>query len=353
MGTVIRPRLCGLGVMTVPNFCLQHYFLFRRLRAMLKLMRKNTKVIIWTVIGSFAIWGGYSIGFQVNAEGQRAGTVFGKTVSFQEFNQFSKATELFSFQEEVARNPEVLRQQTWQNIIFSREAKRLKIKVKDEEVRAEVAKILGQQKLSQISGAAYQRWVKVVTGGGTPRQFEEIVREMLRIKKLVEQVTSENAPKPTRDEARVAFMERQQGLSSQIVVGQSQSEVADIRDLVKEGKAWQEKVTTTETLELKREEKQNLAALKTIWKLSDEQVKDLFALEQGQLSEVIEVEGKFLLFIIGEKHTVNPSKFDEEGVADAFIQEMVEFEITKRFLEWNIDLLGRSELKDEMLQPKT
>ena len=45
---------------------------------MLKGLRKNTKLIIWSVIIAFALWGGFSVGTQFQKEGRIAGEIFGK-----------------------------------------------------------------------------------------------------------------------------------------------------------------------------------------------------------------------------------------------------------------------------------
>ena len=89
---------------------------------MLKIFRQYTKVIIWIVVGSFILWGGYSVS-ALKKEGRFAGEAFGKAVTFQEYNQFYRATQLFMPAEKPIEDPELLREYTWQNIIYAREAK--------------------------------------------------------------------------------------------------------------------------------------------------------------------------------------------------------------------------------------
>ena len=111
---------------------------------MLKGLRKNTKIIIWMVILSFALWGGFSVGVQFKKEGRVAGEVFGKDITFQEFNRFYKSQLIFSMNGETAKNPDMIKEQTWQSLIYSREAKRLNVEVSDEDVRTEVLRLLAQ-----------------------------------------------------------------------------------------------------------------------------------------------------------------------------------------------------------------
>lgn len=152
---------------------------------MLKLFRKHTKVIIWIVVVSFVIWGGYSV-TTLKKEGRYAGEVFGKSVTFQEYNKFYNATQLFmpSKDKTELENPEVIRTLTWQNIIYAREAKRMGIQVTDEEVRQEVSNILTQQGISAPTEDQYRIWL-TRTLRISPRDFEEGLREFMRIQKLL------------------------------------------------------------------------------------------------------------------------------------------------------------------------
>jgi len=150
---------------------------------MLKIFRKHTKVIIWVVVGSFILWGGYSVS-ALKKEGRYAGEAFGKSVTFQEYNQFYRATQLFMPSEKPLEDPDLLRDYTWQNIIYSREAKHKGINITDEEVRGEIANILKQQGLVSPTAEQYRIWL-TRTLHLSPREFEEGLREFIRIQKLL------------------------------------------------------------------------------------------------------------------------------------------------------------------------
>ncbi len=154
---------------------------------MLKIFRNNTKFIIWiTVVALALLFGAGSIVDLVGGEksGRFAGEAFGRSVTFQEYNQFYLATQLFMPSEKPLDDPELLREYTWQNIIYSREAKHKGIKIKDEEVRGEIAKILQQQGLVNPTAEQYKIWL-TRTLHLSPREFEEGLREFMRIQKLL------------------------------------------------------------------------------------------------------------------------------------------------------------------------
>ena len=159
---------------------------------MLKVFRKHTKMIIWVVVGSFILWGGYSVS-ALKKEGRYAGEVFGKSVSFQEYNQFYRATQLFMPSEKPLEDPELLRKYTWQNIIYSHEAKQSGIKITDEDVRNELANILKQQGLISPTPEQYKIWL-TRSLHISPREFEEGLREFMRIQKLLRVKIASFAP---------------------------------------------------------------------------------------------------------------------------------------------------------------
>ncbi len=150
---------------------------------MLKILRDHTKIIVWSVVIIFAIFGGYQIS-SLKKEGRFAGEVFGKTVTFQEFNLFYNATRIFMPTKEPVQDPDLLRGFTWQNIIYAKEAKREGIKVTDEEVRREIQNLLAQQGLENASPETYKIWL-TRNLRMTTREFEEGLREFIRIQKLL------------------------------------------------------------------------------------------------------------------------------------------------------------------------
>ena len=154
---------------------------------MLKIFRNNTKFIVWITVAALALlFGAGSIADLVSGKksGRFAGEVFGRNVSFQEYNQFYRATQLFMPTDKSLEDPELLRNYTWQNIIYSHEAKREGIKITDENVQSEIANILKQQGLANPTQEQYKIWL-ARSLHISPREFEEGLREFMRIQKLL------------------------------------------------------------------------------------------------------------------------------------------------------------------------
>ncbi len=187
---------------------------------MLKVLRSNTKAIVWiTVVALALLFGAGSIVDLVTnkKDGRYAGKAFGKPVTFQEYNQFYRSTQLFMPTEKAADDPEILRDYTWQNIIYSREAKRKGIKISDDEVQKEIAKILKDQGLVNANEEQYKIWL-TRTLHISPREFEEGLREFMRIQKLLriqiasfvppgyDQLTDTKAKEEAAEKQRLDFM---------------------------------------------------------------------------------------------------------------------------------------------------
>ena len=183
---------------------------------MLKIFRQYTKTIIWIVVGSFILWGGYSVS-ALKKEGRYAGEAFGKPVTFQQYNQFYNATRLFMPSESPLDDADLLRHYTWQNIIYAREAKRNGIQVTDGDVQNEIASILRQQGLTNPTPQQYKIWL-TRSLNMSPRDFEEGLREFMRIQKLLrskiasfapegaDELTDEKAKEEAAEKQRIAFM---------------------------------------------------------------------------------------------------------------------------------------------------
>ena len=174
---------------------------------MLKFLRKNTKTIVWTVVIAFVMWGGYAVQSQFQESNRAPGKIFGKEVSFRDYLTAGQIVGLFYVppKDEEPPSAEQVEAQTWQFLILSREAKRRKITVSDDEVRQAIVHLLGNQGTLGLSGEEYARWVRSQFHR-EPAEFENQVRENLRVRKLLEDARKGLA-KNTDDEMKLWLSE--------------------------------------------------------------------------------------------------------------------------------------------------
>lgn len=163
---------------------------------MFKGLRKNMKLIMWALLVTFVLWGGGSVIRSGRKGPNYAGKVFKSSVSFQEYAQAweaCKSEALMRYGEKFHQVAEYLNleQEAWNRIILLREAKRRKIKANDDEV---IDRIKGmpifQGKDDSFANDLYVRIVKYYFKS-TPRDYEERVRQDLKISRLVDQVLAD------------------------------------------------------------------------------------------------------------------------------------------------------------------
>lgn len=156
---------------------------------MLKFLRKNTKAIVWAVVISFVAWGGYAVSVQFGESNRSPGRIFGKEVSFRDYVLASRAVQIFVRPPEGAEPPDaqMLEAETWQFLVLSHEAKKKKIQVTDQEVRNAIGEILGEKRGVLLTSEQYLRWVRS-NFREEPREFENQLREHLRIRKLLAEI---------------------------------------------------------------------------------------------------------------------------------------------------------------------
>lgn len=157
---------------------------------MLKFLRKNTKVFVWIVVIAFVGWGGYAVQTQFEESNRSPGRIDGKEISFREYLRASQVVALFYAQ---PQNPdeiisaEQMEAQAWQFLTLSHEAKKQKIDVSDEEVRKTIIQLMGGENALELDPQQYAAFLKMRFRKG-PLEFEDAVRENLRVRKLLEQV---------------------------------------------------------------------------------------------------------------------------------------------------------------------
>ena len=156
---------------------------------MLKFLRKNTKAIVWTVVIAFVAWGGYAVRIQLEGSNRAPGRIFGKDVLFREYLSARQIVQLFYARAKDKEIPsaEELEARTWQFLILSHEAKHRKVSVTDDEVRREVAGLWGNERMLALTEEQYFNWVRRELHS-EPREFEDGVRENLRVRKLLEEI---------------------------------------------------------------------------------------------------------------------------------------------------------------------
>ncbi|MDP3919708.1 MAG: SurA N-terminal domain-containing protein [Candidatus Omnitrophota bacterium] len=311
---------------------------------MLKAFRKNTKLIIWTVVVSFALWGAFSVGISTRTKaGRWAGEVFGKDVSFQEFDAFYRSAQIFTFGSEGIRDPEVLQQKTWQSVIYAREAKRLIIEVTDDEVRAGLTSILAAQNLKTITPEQYEAWLQR-TLRVAPHQFESQLREVIRIQKLIASIMSGPVEDPAEEQLKRRFLLDRNALAYELIPFSTLDEARIFRTEVSTAAAWQSKIAEfQDAIQVKKPTSLNDFINQE--RITEPDVTALFELSTGEISEPLPRQGQYAVIHILEKQEA-PAESWDDTTRQQYLDEWKNEKGFNKFLLWNAELLQRAALKN-------
>lgn len=314
---------------------------------MLKTLRKNTKLVVWIVVISFTLWGAFSLGVSFKKKGRFAGQVFGKTITFQEYNRFYRMHEIFSSGNPAAEDPAILRQQTWMSIIHSREAKRRKIQVTDDEVRNEIKGIFKAQGITDLTASFYKQWLKR-TLRLSPREFESQLREWIRIQKLVRETFNQAIPLATQEEAKERFLKDSRKIQFRKLKFASVEEAKAFTEKFKKSGSWEAAVITLPDLFVENLELSSMQDFIKNQPLDRAFADAIYNLEAGDISEPFSSENGYALYYAVSKSQAAESDFNA-GKEKEYTDKLTFERRQKQFAEWNFKLLETSHLKDYTL----
>jgi len=310
---------------------------------MLEYLRTHTKTVVWTVVLSFALWGAFSVSSSLQEKGRYAGEVFGKTVSFQEFNQFYRGAQIFSFGEDMTKDPDVLRQMTWQNLIYSKEAKRKNFKVTDDETRQELIRLLANQGFPQADPKAYKQWV-VKTLQMEPAAFENQLREVIRVQKLLRGIAQIPLEEPKDDEIRQFHTLENSRIALEGVVFPTVKEAEEFSVKASTPDGWKIETAALGDKILSMPEAP-LAETADALRLETADALELQKLPEGAISQPVALGGKIVIFRVTSKKDASTAEFsaDEKKVLS---EKVMERKKRLYFMSWHMRLMKEAGLKD-------
>lgn len=311
---------------------------------MLKIFRKNTKSIVWAVVISFILWGGYSVGTQLKKESMYAGEVFGKSISHQEFNRFYRMAQLFSIGGEAISDPEMLRRQAWRNIIYSREAQKLGIEVKDNEVLEEIQKLFASQEIDQLTPEIYEQWLKRNVRMDA-RDFEEQLRELIRVQKLVREVAQAPAEVPTDEDVQKRYIQENTKITVSAAQYDNLETLDGLQEFLNSSVDWDQALSKFPPDNVEKISGLTLREMALRFSLEPELMAELHQHSPPHLFGPIPTENGFLLLQLEEIAPADPAKMDAE-TAKALQSQLLEERKRFQMIEWGLELLQRSRFRD-------
>ena len=163
---------------------------------MLKLLRKKKlmKIIMWSLVIVFALWGAGSVATIKKAS---AGKIFNKNISIQQYNRsylavLNRAKMIYGDKLPKLEKFLNLKNQAWDRLILEYAAKKKHIRASNQEVISQIASYPFLQK-SGIFDERLYNYIIANVFQTTLRDFEETVRIDIIINKLISSMAGDIA----------------------------------------------------------------------------------------------------------------------------------------------------------------
>jgi hypothetical protein len=156
------------------------------IRPMLKILRKNTHMLVWLVVVFFALFGGTVLFTGGEAINPYAGEALGKKIKIREMEKQEKIIRLLLPEEAGTLPPEVMQAEVLKQFALWTAAKKDGMKVSDDELRQTIQGFLGVNTLA-FNMNDYSRWTKSVLNEN-PRDFEETIRKSILAQKYIQKL---------------------------------------------------------------------------------------------------------------------------------------------------------------------
>lgn len=309
----------------------------------MKMIRKMVAPTIWLVVISFALWGAQSFFLGFKKETLGAGKAFGKIVTFKQYQDASRSAELLLNRKDgPPPTPVEIETAAWQNIVLGAEARREKIFVSDEEVVNEINRLFGVN--DRMDQAIYTQWI-TRNFGEQPRAFEERIREILKIQKLLAK-HQEAQPEVSEAEVRAFFFNEQNKVTVDYVRFTSVAEAQSfVEQLAKNAQFWDWEIE-------KNKENSNVSSLgpvtidvfMAVLKISQADADYLLALSEQAVSKPLSIKEGSAVFRLIKKEIAPESIFDEKARAQ-YQANLIERKKQTAFFDWWNDVMERARLE--------
>jgi hypothetical protein len=314
---------------------------------MLKILRKHTKSVIWTVVASFVLFGAFSFGASFDKKSRYAGEAFDKGVSFQEFNRFYKSAQIFAYGQKdspEAQDPDVLRLKTWQNLAYAKHAKKLGLEVSDKEVSDELHRLLAAQGFTDPTPTLYRNWLKMSLQTH-PAEFETMIREMLRIQKMVsdQSISKEEIPLVSEQEAKERFIKDQRMLSAEMLIFSTREEADSFKTQLKNND-WTEQATQS-NFDIVKVEKAPLSMIERSWQIPANELLSIFQLNVGEISAPVLVQDHIALVRVIDKIEADLKIWSPEKTAE-YQSKLSDDSKRLHLLKWHLELMQKAKIVD-------
>ena len=217
------------------------------------------------------------------------GEVFGRPVSQSEFEYYYKTAAIFTRTGKSNRTEEETRNEAWQNLIFIQDARQQHIDVDDEELKAELKRLMSEKNI-EYGGSEYSLWILGQFNEKTD-VFERRIRELLIINKYMKLKTN---PEVTvaEEEMKQKFLNQYNSFESEYIRFETKEEADKFAEEVKKNpRLWKDTYDEKKPLGQKGSSWINVMSLEALIDLWQIPKDDAYNIHSRNIGEF--VVGKF------------------------------------------------------------
>lgn len=305
------------------------------------------------------IWG---MAFSQPAEPPRfnqpnvVGEAFNGPVTNEEFLYYYKTALIFTRtgdkdSKEVERTDDERRQEAWQNLVFTKEAKLLGITVDKEELTAELKRLLSEKNI-EYGTDQYNTWV-ASTFGESPEVFKQRIEDLLLVNKFTRiKMTPEVSV--TEDEAKEKYLNQYNSFESEYILFESPEQARAFAGKVsKTPKLWKQTWDEKKPLGQKGASWINIMSLEALidlWKIPKEDAYRILDHEPGDF-----IAAKFYygdgVFRLLNKRKADISKYDQKK-KEYYLDMLATVKKRKIAKEYFEDLIKRASCRDYVAEKR-
>ena len=302
---------------------------------MFKMLRRHTKTVVWLIIMAFILWGGSSILVSQHKGTSYAGELFGKKVTYKEYNDMYQMVNLFH--DQGVTISESFEDRVWLHLALRREAVNRGVQVSDEEVKQEIQTLFRSGEA--FDPVRYEGWVRDVLKQ-SPRNFEEQIREFARIRKLVRSVLTQPR-EASEEEIQKQDVREKSLIEAEVLPFPTEAEARQLLEAPDREAEWQaakeknaERFTRTGLIPVE--------AVIQAWKVNEQDALALLDVEKSGFSPPIAVGSEFALFRILDGKKAGPAPEIDEKTRLEYRKKIIERKMQAGFQDWVGEVLRRA-----------
>ncbi|MFH1837839.1 MAG: peptidylprolyl isomerase [Candidatus Omnitrophota bacterium] len=277
------------------------------------------------------------------------GQAFAEAVTDKDFFYYYKTASLFSRNQKESKTDEEVREEAWQNLVFSRGAREVGLEVTREELEQEISRLVSEKEI-EYGTPDYGIWVitQLKDDVGT---FEKRIEDLLLVNKLLK-LKADADVTVTEEEIEQKFLNQYNSFESEYIRFDSKEEAEEFRKRVsKDRSLWKT------TYDEKRKDGQkgatwinvmSLEALIDLWKIPKDDAYRILGSKPGDFITAEFFYGDAVFRLLNKK-TADMEKFDEakKEYYRKTISAAKKREISKEYFD---DLIARADIRDYVFE---